>query len=155
MEPAPDNAGVIAPPPLIHLAGILVGAGLDWLWPAPFAPGWAQLYLGPALFLAGFGLVATVALAFRRAGTSIRTEKPTTALVTGGPFGYSRNPAYVALSLAYLGLALAIDSLWILLLWLPVLAVMQRGVIAREERYLEAKFGESYRHYRARVRRWL
>lgn len=155
MHEEEQSAGVVAPPPLIHLAGILIGAGLDWLWPAPFAPGWARLYLGPIMFLVGLAVVVTVVARFRRAGTSIRTEKPSTALVTDGLFRYSRNPVYVALSLAYLGIALAVDSLWVLALWLPVLAVMRWGVIAREERYLEAKFGQAYRDYKARVRRWL
>jgi len=155
MPESQQIAGVLAPPPLIYLAGILLGLGLDWLWPAPFAPGWARFTLGPLLFLLGLALVLTVVRHFRRAGTSIRTEKPTTALVTDGPFRYSRNPAYVALTLAYLAITLAVDSLWVLVLLLPVLAVMRWGVIAREERYLEAKFGDGYRDYKARVRRWL
>jgi protein-S-isoprenylcysteine O-methyltransferase Ste14 len=90
-----------------------------------------------------------------RAGTSFRTERPTTAIVTAGPFRYSRNPIYVALTLLYLGIGMVLNALWVLLLIVPVIAVMQRGVIAREERYLERKFGDEYRRYQVRVRRWL
>ena len=78
-----------------------------------------------------------------------------TALVTEGPFQFSRNPIYLALTLIYCGIGMAADSGWVLGLVVPVLAVMRYGVIAAEERYLEAKFGEAYRHYKGHVRRWL
>jgi protein-S-isoprenylcysteine O-methyltransferase Ste14 len=81
--------------------------------------------------------------------------KPTTALVTEGPFRYSRNPSYVALTLLYVGVALLINALWILLLVVPALVVLRYGVIAREEAYLTRKFGEAYRQYTTQVRRWL
>ena len=91
----------------------------------------------------------------RRAGTSERTSVPTTALVTTGPFRFSRNPLYVALTLAYLGIAVAAQSLWALALLIVVLIVMQQGVIGREERYLERPFGADYLRYKERVRRWI
>jgi protein-S-isoprenylcysteine O-methyltransferase Ste14 len=81
--------------------------------------------------------------------------KPTTALVTEGPFRYSRNPIYVALTLLYVGVALLINALWILLLIVPAVLVLRYGVIAREEAYLARKFGDAYRQYMAQVRRWL
>jgi len=81
--------------------------------------------------------------------------KPTTALVTEGPFRYSRNPIYLALTLLYVGVALLINALWILLLVVPAVLVLRYGVIAREEAYLTRKFGEAYRQYMAQVRRWL
>ena len=90
-----------------------------------------------------------------RAGTNIRPDLPTTALVTEGPFRFTRNPLYLGLTLMYAGIALLIPGTWPLLLLVPVLLVMRWGVIAREERYLERKFGEPYRAYLGRVRRWL
>jgi protein-S-isoprenylcysteine O-methyltransferase Ste14 len=81
--------------------------------------------------------------------------QPTAALVTEGPFRYSRNPIYVALTLLYLGVALLINALWILLLVVPAVLVLRYGVIAREEAYLAWKFGDTYRQYTAQVRRWL
>jgi protein-S-isoprenylcysteine O-methyltransferase Ste14 len=86
----------------------------------------------------------------RRAGTNIRPDQPTLALVTDGAFRFSRNPLYLAATGLYVGVALLVDALWPLVLLIPMLAV-----VAREERYLEAKFGDAYRAYKARVRRWL
>jgi protein-S-isoprenylcysteine O-methyltransferase Ste14 len=98
----------------------------------------------------------TVAVrAFRNAGTNVETPKPATTLVTSGIYARSRNPMYVALALLFAGTAVLADSGWLALLLLPFLGVLRVGVIAREERYLERKFGEPYRAYRARVRRWL
>jgi protein-S-isoprenylcysteine O-methyltransferase Ste14 len=76
-------------------------------------------------------------------------------IVTHGPFRLSRNPIYLANSLAYLGLTLVFNTPWPLLLILPMLAILYWGIIRREERYLEAKFGEPYLSYKACVRRWI
>ena len=92
---------------------------------------------------------------FRRAGTSFIPIKPTTALVWSGPYQFTRNPMYLAMACLYLGLALWFDLFWPLILLPGVLAGVQYGVIAREEQYLERKFGDDYRQYKARVRRWL
>jgi protein-S-isoprenylcysteine O-methyltransferase Ste14 len=92
---------------------------------------------------------------FERAGTNHGTHKPATALVTGGLNRFSRNPIYISLSLIYAGIALLANSAWALVLLVPLLIVMHYGVIVREERYLEMKFGEDYRRYKAAVRRWL
>lgn len=150
-----DTPGVIAPPPLIYGGFLLAGFGLDRLWPAGLGSGAAGDWAGGALILVGLAIVIACALRFRKAGTAIEPYRTTTALVTSGLYRYSRNPIYVALTDIYLGLALIDDNAWILALVIPVLAVMSRGVIAREERYLEGKFGEEYRDYKARVRRWL
>ena len=91
----------------------------------------------------------------KRAGTNIRPDQPTLALVFDGPFRFTRNPLYMALTGLYLGITLLVNALWPLLFLIPVLGVLRWGVVAREERYLEAKFGEPYRTYKARVRRWI
>ncbi len=91
----------------------------------------------------------------RRAGTNIETHRPTETIVTDGPYRYSRNPLYIGLMSLYSGAAVMGDSLWVLGLLAPLLVVMHFGVILREEAYLERKFGDVYRAYRARVRRWL
>ena len=90
----------------------------------------------------------------RRAGTNIRPDRPATVIVTDGPFRFSRNPLYLSLTLVYVGIASMMNALWPLLLLVPLLLIVQRGVVLREERYLEAKFGETYRSYKTRVRRW-
>jgi protein-S-isoprenylcysteine O-methyltransferase Ste14 len=91
----------------------------------------------------------------RVAGTTIRPDKPTAKLVTDGPFRFSRNPLYLALTLMYAGLALMANSIWALLLLFPVTLVMSRFVIRREEEYLARTFGEEYEHYQKNVRRWI
>lgn len=89
------------------------------------------------------------------AGTNVNPSLPATTLVMTGPYAFSRNPMYVARTCLYLGLGLMVNALGILLALVPLLLVMHYGVIKREECYLEAKFGEAYRQYRSRVRRWL
>ncbi len=152
---AGDNAGVIARPPLIYLAALLLGVALDAVWPAPLLAGAAQYWIGGAVIVLSFALVIPCFAQFRRAGTSVPTETPTTALVNRGPYRVSRNPIYVALSLLYAGIAITADNVWMLGLLAPVLAIMTNGVIEREEAYLERKFGEEYRSYKGSVRRWL
>ena len=100
-------------------------------------------------------IVASAFRALGRARTAFDIRQPTTTIVTDGPFRYSRNPMYISLTLLYMGLAVLINSLWILLLLLPVLLVIQNGVVKREEQYLERKFGETYLRYKAQVRRWI
>ena len=154
-ENGKDNPGVIAPPPLIYVGFLLLGLGLDFVWPVGVIPDGLQYVAGAAL-IALSGVIAIMAFRqFSNAGTSFQTGKPDTAIITSGPFRYSRNPIYVGLSLLYAGISIAVDSLWVLALLAPTLAIIRYGVIAREERYLEAKFGEEYLRYKASVRRWI
>ena len=155
-----DTAGVIAPPPLIYLVGLLLGLGTDWLCGLPALPylrRWEGLDLGVGFGLGGLGLALILAAAgrFLKAGTKIPPHQPATVLVTGGLYRYSRNPIYLGLTMIYLGLAAGFASLGSLILLPGVLAAMVWGVIRREESYLERKFGDTYRDYKARVRRWL
>jgi protein-S-isoprenylcysteine O-methyltransferase Ste14 len=155
MSSEAKTAGVVAPPPLIYLVPLIVGLLIQWFHPMPIVPPAAARLLGIAL-IAGWGIVSVPAiLAFRRARTSINPARPVTAFVTSGAYRFTRNPMYVGLTLLYLGVTVWVNALWPLLLLPIVLVVMQRGVIAREERYLEMKFGEEYRRYKAGVRRWL
>ncbi|MDC7785555.1 isoprenylcysteine carboxylmethyltransferase family protein [Rhodoplanes sp. TEM] len=152
-----DKAGVIAPPPLIAAVTLAIAAGLEQAWPSGGA---ALLGLGPRLVaaavLAAAGLVLAVAgeRRFLRAGTDPLPWRPATALVTDGIYRYVRNPMYVGLGLLMLGLAVGFGSLWLLGLMLPTGLVLHYGVVLREERYLERKFGDRYRDFRARVPRY-
>jgi protein-S-isoprenylcysteine O-methyltransferase Ste14 len=132
-----------------------IGIGLNRWWPILPALGrWGDI-AGIVLIVLGVALVPPVLLRFRRAGTPFNPHKPASALLTDGPYRFSRNPAYVALTLWYLGIGLLLNNGWILLLALPLVLVMDRWVIRQEEQHLEAKFGEEYRRYKATVRRWL
>ena len=150
-----ENAGVIAPPPLIVAAALLAGVGLDLLWPAPFLGRGAQWALGLLLVVPSVALILACARMFRRAGTAIEPWKPSTTLLAAGPYRRTRNPIYLAMIVGYVGLACAIDSLWIVALTPVPIALLHWGVVRREERYLEARFGEPYRDYCGRVRRWI
>ncbi|SMF12843.1 Protein-S-isoprenylcysteine O-methyltransferase Ste14 [Tistlia consotensis] len=150
------SAGVVAPPPLIYLAALLLGLGLDRLLGLPglgLGSG-LRLALAAACGLVGLALAAPALLGFRRAGTQVEPWKPSSALVTGGPYRWTRNPMYLGLTLVYLAAALVAGSAAALVLLAPLLLVVRYGVIGREERYLEALFGQPYRDYKARVRRW-
>jgi len=165
-----DIPGVIAPPPLIYIGFLLVG----WLIfrfiatpgiVGPEAAGWLGLGFGMEtqtrrivslpLIIGGLLLDGAAAGYFRRLGTAVEPWKPSTVLGTDGLYRFSRNPIYLGFAITYAGLAIAMDSVFVLLLLIPCLFVVDRFVIQREERYLSAKFGADYDAYRARVRRWL
>jgi protein-S-isoprenylcysteine O-methyltransferase Ste14 len=155
-ESETGTAGVITRPPLLFLAGLLIGAVLDRLLPLP-GPDFDPAHWVASGLLVLTGLAAAIAgiRNFTRAGTPVRTIEPTVALVTTGIHGWSRNPIYVGLFLIYAGIGVAVESPWILILLLPLALIIRYGVVAREEAYLERLFGDSYRDYKARVRRWL
>ena len=141
-------------PPVLYGGAFLLGLVLHWLVPLARLPGLPARLAGAVCLVVGAGVAHSGEKVMHRAGTNIRPDLPTTALVTEGPFRFTRNPLYVGVTLMYAGVALLIPALWPLLLLIPVLLVMRWGVIAREERYLERKFGEPYRTYLGRVRRW-
>jgi protein-S-isoprenylcysteine O-methyltransferase Ste14 len=146
---------VIAPPPLIFLAGLGLGFALEALLPGSSVPDALGWILGGALLLAGIVLLFLFEREFQRKKTAANPWRPTTAIASDGPYRFTRNPAYVGMALVYVGIALCSQALWVLLPLPVVLAIIDRGVIAREERYLERKFGQEYLDYKGRVRRWL
>jgi protein-S-isoprenylcysteine O-methyltransferase Ste14 len=150
-----DTPGVVAPPPLIYLAGLGIGFVLEALLPSASLPAAVTVPVGTVLVLAGVALASSFVRAFRRAHTPVAPYEPTTALVTGGPYRLSRNPGYLGMALAYVGIAALASAVWVLVPLPVVLAVIDRGVIRREESYLDRRFGGTYRRYRSRTRRWL
>ena len=153
-----DTAGVITRPPLLYLAALLIGFVSDRLLPLPYpVPGTGPVHwiVGGLLILIGLALAAAGIRNFSRAGTPVRSIHPTLALATAGIHGWTRNPIYLGMFLIYSGIGAAAQSPWILLLTLPLAITIRYGVVAREEAYLERRFGDAYRTYKARVRRWL
>jgi protein-S-isoprenylcysteine O-methyltransferase Ste14 len=155
---ANDHAGVAVMPPLLFLVALLGGALLSYV--VPIGPGLGSanelaLAVGLTFVALGFALVTVSFRNFRRADTSVVPSEPSTALVTTGPYRFTRNPIYIGFVLAYFGFAIVLTSMWVLLLLIPVLAILQRGVVVPEEAYLRRKFGDAYRKYQARVPRWL
>jgi protein-S-isoprenylcysteine O-methyltransferase Ste14 len=153
-----DNAGVIAPPPLIALAAIVLGLALDWLLPAyvltVLLSFRERVVIAVILSGAGAALAIPALLGFRLAGTHVEPWKASTVLVTGGVFGRLRNPMYVGLTLLLAGLAIFLASDGMLVMTIIFMPVIHFGVVMREERYLEAKFGDAYRAYKASVPRY-
>ena len=154
-SPSPDSAGVRVPPPFIYLGGLVLGFVLEAVLPGSSVPARVQWGLGGSLLVAGLALAASFNMAFQRHGTAVEPWKPTTAVVSTGPYRLTRNPAYVAMALLYSGIAVLSDALWALAPLPLVLLIIDRGVIAREERYLESKFGPEYLDYKGQVRRWV
>jgi protein-S-isoprenylcysteine O-methyltransferase Ste14 len=154
MPAAPDHAQVIAPPPLIVVAALLAGVGLRFHWPMALWP-WGHVWIPATVCLvAALTLAGTAGSRIWQARTTILPHRTTTVLVTSGPFRFTRNPIYLAMGVGMTGVALAANSLALLVIIAPWAVVMRYGVIAREERCLEGKFGEDYRGYCRRVRRW-
>src|SRR5215813_13183005 len=150
-----DTAHVLILPPLLYGAAFVIGLLVHLVFPIYILPTTLARGIGVVCVLVSLPLAPATFRVLSRAHTPVDPLKPTTALVTEGPFRYSRNPIYVALTLLYVGVALLVNVWWILLLVVPVLLVIRYGVIAREEVYLTRKFGEAYRQYTAQVRRWL
>jgi protein-S-isoprenylcysteine O-methyltransferase Ste14 len=149
-----DNPGVIAPPPLIAIALLALGYAAEWIWPTPPVPPLFRYGAGTLSVAAGAVLLASSLARFRAIGTNLQTHKPTIALATDGPYRRSRNPIYLGLISAYLGVAAAVGSLPMAALVVLFVLVLRFGVIAREEAYLAAKFGAAYDAYRAETPRW-
>ncbi|HWS82307.1 MAG TPA: isoprenylcysteine carboxylmethyltransferase family protein [Rubrobacter sp.] len=151
----PDNPGIKVPPPLIYLLPLLLGLILHTKAHLPILPNSVVRMVGWPLIGCGVLIGSWWRKTMRDADAPVRTDRPVPRLTTAGPFGYSRNPAYLSLAMIYAGTAALRNSLWAMLFLPLVLYVIQREVIGREERYLERTFGEEYLAYKARVRRWV
>jgi len=150
-----DNPGVVAPPPLIFAGALVAGLLLNRLRPTPFLPRTLSRLLGWPLVVTGLLLGLWGFREMRRAGTNVDPYHPTTSIVDAGPYQFTRNPLYVGMTLMYCGISALSNAFAPILLLSVVLAIMRRGVIEREERYLERKFGDEYLSYKERVRRWM
>jgi protein-S-isoprenylcysteine O-methyltransferase Ste14 len=156
MADSTDTANVIVRPPIAWMLAVLAGLALNWLIPLPFVPATVPaVWLGATVFVLGLALFAWAIATVTRAGSNVPTNLPTTTIVDTGPYRFTRNPIYLSMVLGLIGLAIALNSLWLLLTLAAFALVIRYGVVAREEAYLERKFGDPYRRYRARVRRWL
>ena len=153
-----DYADVVVKPPILFAGAVLLGCLLSWI--VPLGPGLGSaniraLAAGGALALIGISLGALSVREFRRAGTSVIPGEPSTVLLESGPYRFTRNPIYIAFVILYFGLAIMLTSAWMLVLLIPVLLILRRGVVEREEAYLQSKFGEAYSKYQVRVPSWL
>lgn len=153
-----DSPGVIAPPPLIFLSGLILGGIVQWFRPfyifSPENLFYARIF-GSLLIIFGLGILLAAKIKMQKAKTNIEPWKPTNAIISDGIYSYSRNPIYVAMILIYSGVTLIFNAIWFLPVLVLVFIAMIYGVILREERYLEKKFGAEYLDYKKSVRRWI
>lgn len=156
MKNATDGANVRFPPPLIYLAGLVVGIAAERLLNLPTLafPFVIRSVAGGVLDVIGFLVMFAGAGLFLRQRTAILPFKPASSLVTSGILGWTRNPMYLGMAIFYVGLAVILNSLAALILLPLVLGTVQKQVIAREEAYLERAFGHEYVAYKNRVGRW-
>ena len=154
---SPDSAQVIGPPPVICFS--LLGLGLiphfAWRYIELFPESWIGFAAGLPLLFVALAVLIWGVRTMKRSGEDIKVDTPTYSIVSSGPYSLSRNPLYLSLSGAYVAIALMLNTAWPFFIFPAWLTTLQFGVILREERYLERLFGEEYRRYQARVRRWL
>jgi protein-S-isoprenylcysteine O-methyltransferase Ste14 len=142
-------------PPLVYLVSLVTGVLIQRAAPLPFVPGTLAVPLGASLIVVAIVLFAYSVAKFRAAGTPVPARKPTTVIVRTGLYRFSRNPIYLAFSLFQLGIAIWINSLWLLVTLVGAVGLIHYVVIPREEQYLERRFGAQYSDYKISVRRWL
>jgi protein-S-isoprenylcysteine O-methyltransferase Ste14 len=151
----PDAPGIIVFPPLLTVGTLLLALAIHFLWPLRLgASPWLRIS-GALLLLSAVVLAVWGRRTMMRAGTHLNPYKPTLSIVTNGPFQFTRNPLYLSNVVAYLGFTGILNTFWPLVFLVPMVLIFDFGIIQREERYLEAKFGDAYLAYRTRVRRWL
>lgn len=156
MSNQPDAPDVVIHPPIAFAIALVLAFALNWFLPLPFVPpAIPHIQAGVLLVIGALLIIRWAAVTFRNARTNILTSQAATTIVSTGPFAYSRNPIYVAALIGMVGAAVAFDSLWFFVALVVVWLVLRHGVIAREEIYLERKFGTPYLEYKSKVRRWL
>jgi protein-S-isoprenylcysteine O-methyltransferase Ste14 len=157
-EVSNDHPDVVVFPPLVPLGVLALGVGLQWLVPldvldrADVTP---RALAGVVIAAAGLFVMANGRRALMRLGTNVNPLRPALALATGGVYRYTRNPMYVGGMTVLGGIALIVALDWLVLLMIPAAFVLHLGIVSREEQYLEHKFGEEYRRYKARSPRYV
>jgi protein-S-isoprenylcysteine O-methyltransferase Ste14 len=154
--PGEDAARPRIRPPFAWLVAVVAGLALNLVAPLPFLPNdLPHAWLGEIVFVLALALFAWAIATITRAGSHVQGSLPTTTIVSTGPYRFTRNPIYLAMFLVLIGLGIAFNDLWLPILLVPFALLIRTAVVAREEAYLTRKFGDVYRNYCARVRRWI
>ena len=143
-------------PAAIQLSSVALGFVLHTIWSVEI-PGLTDVswVVGPVFLAVGLLILGFSYREFGRSHTSLRPDEGAAALIRTGPFGRSRNPLYLVVCLLIAGIAVWVNSVWMLAMLIPLVVLMSYAVIAQEEGYLERKFGSEYLGYKGSVRRWL
>jgi protein-S-isoprenylcysteine O-methyltransferase Ste14 len=151
-----DGATVRVPPPLVFMAAIALAVLLGWLWPRdPWIGGWFRHLFGGISIIGGVALIVTAMGRFRQTGQDPKPWLPSPEMITTGPYQFTRNPMYLGLTLITIGIGHVIGNGWFAITAVIALLAVQQLAVVHEEAYLERKFGDAYREYKKRVRRWL
>ena len=154
LHDAKDNPAVIAFPPLIWLAGAVLSSLAHYFFPSRMMSPDISRLIGITLAIMALSLAIWAALIMKAAGTNVHPSQPALAIVRRGPFRLTRNPMYLALCLLMAALGFLLNDWLSLAFVIPLALVLHYGVILREEKYLEAKFGDQYLDLKRHVRRW-
>ena len=157
-EHAPDHSNVLVFPPIVPIVTIALGFVLQWVLPLGVlaqVDQFARVAIGLSLFIIGALISSSGSVTLTRSETNVLPSRPTLKIVSDGIYGWTRNPIYVGGSFAMVGIAVAFALDWLVLLQVPAHLILHFGIIRREECYLEQKFGEEYRSYKATVPRYL
>ena len=149
-----DSPGVIALPPVIFVAAMVVGFAVEWLSPSTFLASGSRKVAGIVLLAAGVVMIGLGILQHRRSSNDPDPRNPDVTVMTSGIYRRTRNPIYIGYFMILAGIGVWANSLWVLSTVIPAYFVVRWGVVAREEAYLEAKFGQTYTDYKNSVRRW-
>ncbi|MEM7680149.1 MAG: isoprenylcysteine carboxylmethyltransferase family protein, partial [Pseudomonadota bacterium] len=150
----PDHPNVETLPPVTLLLYVVGGLVLNWILPI-FEYGWGWGLIGLVMLAFAFALIYYSKKQFEAAGTNVPPNQPATVIVTTGPFKYSRNPIYLSFLVGFVGLSFIAGAPLMTLLAIPLYRTLKYDVIAKEEYYLESKFGKAYTDYKDNVRRWI
>jgi protein-S-isoprenylcysteine O-methyltransferase Ste14 len=150
-----DAPNVRIIPPLVYLAGLVIGFLANIWMPIKVVPSFVAWTSGGLLIFCGAILTGSAVLKFKDVGTTVRPDRAASTLVIGGPYKITRNPMYLGLACVYFGVAVAGQSVWALILLPVVLTIIQHRAIEPEEAFLERRFGADYVGYKEKVRRWI
>jgi len=154
MQESNDSPGVIALPPMIFVAAMVVGFAVEWLSPSTFLASGSRTVAGIVLLAAGMVMIGLGILQHRRSSNDPDPRNPDVMVMNSGIYRRTRNPIYIGYFMILAGIGVWANSLWVLSTVIPAYFVVRWGVVAREETYLEAKFGQTYTDYKNSVRRW-
>jgi protein-S-isoprenylcysteine O-methyltransferase Ste14 len=155
MAEQPDRARVIFPPPALMLLALVAAVALQSVWPLSVTSRVLAVTLGAVFSVLGIGIAAWGRVMLVKSGTNVNPYKPTSSIVSAGPYRFTRNPLYLGLQSLFLGLSFLFGTWWGFVLLVPAFVILHYGVVLREEAYLERKFGAVYLSYKRAVRRWL